>query len=51
MFAEIAENQGDYKNFYQQLSKNLKREIHEGNLEQKKDATGLELADSTSKKP
>ena len=48
MFAEIAENQEDYKKFYEQFSKNLKLGIHEDSTNRKKVADLLRFHTSKS---
>jgi molecular chaperone HtpG len=48
MFAEIAENQEDYKKFYEQYSKNLKLGIHEDTTNRKKLADLLRFYTSKS---
>ena len=48
MFAEIAENQEDYKKFYEQFSKNLKLGIHEDQSNRKKVADLLRFHSSKS---
>ena len=48
MFAEIAENQEDYKKFYEQFSKNLKLGIHEDQTNRKKLADLLRFHTSKS---
>jgi molecular chaperone HtpG len=48
MFAEIAENQEDYKKFYEQFSKNLKLGIHEDTTNRKKIADLLRFHTSKS---
>jgi molecular chaperone HtpG len=48
MFAEIAENQEDYKKFYEQFSKNLKLGIHEDQTNRKKIADLLRFHTSKS---
>merc|ERR1712127_89522 len=48
MFAEIAENQEDYKKFYEQYSKNLKLGIHEDTTNRKKIADLLRFHTSKS---
>jgi molecular chaperone HtpG len=48
MFAEIAENQEDYKKFYEQYSKNLKLGIHEDTTNRKKLADLLRFHTSKS---
>merc|ERR1712146_222599 len=48
MFAEIAENQEDYKKFYEQFSKNLKLGIHEDSTNRKKLAGYLRYYTSAS---
>jgi molecular chaperone HtpG len=48
MFAEIAENQEDYKKFYEQFSKNLKLGIHEDQANKKKLAELLRFHTSKS---
>merc|ERR1711959_447463 len=48
MFAEIAENQEDYKKFYEQFSKNLKLGIHEDQTNRKKIADLLRFHSSKS---
>jgi molecular chaperone HtpG len=48
MFAEIAENQEDYKKFYEQFSKNLKLGIHEDSTNRKKIADLLRFHTSKS---
>jgi molecular chaperone HtpG len=48
MFAEIAENQEDYKKFYEQFSKNLKLGIHEDTTNRKKIADLLRFSTSKS---
>merc|ERR1712167_302384 len=48
MFAEIAENQEDYKKFYEQFSKNLKLGIHEDTTNRKKIADLLRIHTSKS---
>ena len=48
MFAEIAENQEDYKKFYEQFSKNLKLGIHEDQTNRKKLADLLRFYTSKS---
>jgi len=48
MFAEIAENQEDYKKFYEQFSKNLKLGIHEDTTNRKKIADLLRFYTSKS---
>jgi len=48
MFAEIAENQEDYKKFYEQFSKNLKLGIHEDTTNKKKIADLLRFHTSKS---
>merc|ERR1711871_662569 len=48
MFAEIAENQEDYKKFYEQFSKNLKLGIHEDTTNRKKLADRLRFHTSKS---
>merc|ERR1712224_28079 len=48
MFAELAENQEDYKKFYEQYSKNLKLGIHEDTTNRKKLADLLRFHTSKS---
>ena len=48
MFAELAENQEDYKKFYEQYSKNLKLGIHEDTTNRKKLADLLRFYTSKS---
>merc|ERR1711966_627518 len=48
MFAEIAENQEDYKKFYEQFCKNLKLGIHEDQSNRKKVADLLRFHSSKS---
>jgi len=48
MFAEVAENQEDYKKFYEQYSKNLKLGIHEDTTNRKKLADLLRFYTSKS---
>merc|ERR1711957_667547 len=48
MFAEIAENQEDYKKFYEQFSKNLKLGIHEDTANRTKVADLLGFSTSKS---
>ena len=48
MFAEIAENQEDYKKFYEQFSKNLKLGIHEDSANRSKVADLLRFNTSKS---
>merc|ERR1712228_764160 len=48
MFAEISENQEDYKKFYEQFSKNLKLGIHEDTTNRKKLADLLRFHTSKS---
>jgi len=48
MFAEISENQEDYKKFYEQFSKNLKLGIHEDTTNRKKIADLLRFHTSKS---
>jgi len=48
MFAEVAENQEDYKKFYEQYSKNLKLGIHEDTTNRKKLADLLRFHTSKS---
>jgi len=48
MFAEISENQEDYKKFYEQFSKNLKLGIHEDQTNKKKIAELLRFYTSKS---
>ena len=48
MFAEIAENQEDYKKFYEQFSKNLKLGIHEDSANRNKVADLLRFNTSKS---
>merc|ERR1712209_212686 len=48
MFAEIAENQEDYKKFYEQFSKNLKLGIHEDTANRTKIADLLRFSTSKS---
>merc|ERR1711957_48636 len=48
MFAEIADNQEDYKKFYEQFSKNLKLGIHEDTANRKKLADLLRFHTSKS---
>merc|ERR1719299_249931 len=48
MFAEIAENQEDYKKFYEQFSKNLKLGIHEDSANRTKIADLLRFHTSKS---
>merc|ERR1711907_821430 len=48
MFAELAENQEDYKKFYEQFSKNLKLGIHEDTTNRKKLADLLRFHTSKS---
>merc|ERR1712146_248096 len=48
MFAELAENQEDYKTFYEQYSKNLKLGIHEDTTNRKKLADLLRFHTSKS---
>merc|ERR1711957_861068 len=48
MFAEIADNQEDYKKFYEQFSKNLKLGIHEDTANRKKLAELLRFHTSKS---
>ena len=48
MFAEIAENQEDYKKFYEQFSKNLKLGIHEDSTNRTKVADLLRFNTSKS---
>ena len=48
MFAEIAENQEDYKKFYEQFSKNLKLGIHEDSANRTKIADLLRFNTSKS---
>merc|ERR1719230_1556762 len=45
MFAEIAENQEDYKKFYEQYSKNLKLGIHEDTTTSKSGEDLISLKD------
>ena len=48
MFAEIQENQEDYKKFYEQFSKNLKLGIHEDSANRTKIADLLRFHTSKS---
>ena len=48
MFAEIAENQEDYKKFYEQFSKNMKLGIHEDQGSRMKVAELLRFSTSKS---
>ena len=48
MFAEIQENQEDYKKFYEQFSKNLKLGIHEDTTNRMKIADLLRFSTSKS---
>merc|ERR1712093_751028 len=48
LFSEIAENQEDYKKFYEQFSKNLKLGIHEDQTNRKKIADLLRFHSSKS---
>jgi len=48
MFAELAENQEDYKKFYEQFSKNMKLGIHEDTTNRKKLADLLRFHTSKS---
>ena len=48
MFNEIAENEEDYKKFYESFSKSLKLGIHEDNKNRKKLCELLRYYSSTS---
>jgi len=48
MFAELQENQEDYKKFYEQFSKNLKLGIHEDSTNRSKLAELLRFHTSKS---
>jgi len=48
MFAELQENQDDYKKFYEQFSKNLKLGIHEDSTNRSKLAELLRFHSSKS---